>query len=192
MEEIEVKFLNIDPQAMEQKFVELGAKKVFDRIFKSRVFDYPDLRLNSQAAWIRLRDEGDKITLSFKQRQGAQGDGGQTNDTGMTEHEVTVSDFEATSNIFFGAGFIQKFYEEKRRIRYMLGDVELDIDYVPLLDPYLEIEADDWAKIDKTIEVLGLDTKDKKIFSAFQVYQLAGINQLDYSELTLNGVTKRA
>lgn len=191
MEEIEVKFLDVDPKAMETKFVKIGAKKAFDRVFKSRVFDYPDLRLNSDAAWIRLRDESDKITLSFKKRLGRGGDGGKTNDKGMIEHEVIVNDFDKTSDIFLAAGFIQKFYEEKRRIRYMLGDIEFDIDFVPMLKPYLEIESDDWAKIDKAIKLLGLDPKDKKIFSTFQIYQLEGINMLDYTELTLNRQTKR-
>jgi adenylate cyclase, class 2 len=192
MEEIEVKFLDIDPVAIEQKLKSVGAKKVFDRIFKSRVFDYPDLRLNTAKAWIRLRDEGEKITLSFKQRLVTKKeDDGTNNDTGMIEHEVIVNDFDKTSSIFLSAGFIQKFYEEKRRIRYMLNDIEFDIDFVPLLKPYLEIESDSWDKIDQAIEILGLDPKDKKIFSTFQIYQLEGINQLDYSELTLDKVIKR-
>ena len=191
MEEIEVKFLDIDPRRMEAKLVRLGAKKVFDRVFKSKVFDYPDLRLNSAAAWIRLRDEGDKIKLAFKQRLGTKGDGGKSNDKGMIEHEVEVSNFETASNIFLAIGLIQKFYEEKRRIRYMLDDIELDIDYVPLLNPYLEIEASSWEKIDMAIKLLGLNTSDKKIFSTFQIYQLKGINMLDYHELTFNKQLKR-
>jgi len=191
MEEIEVKYLDINTKAMLKKFKEIGAKKDIDRIFKSRVFDYPDLRLNSEAAWIRLRDEGSQITLSFKKRLGRRGDNGNGNDDGMIEYEVIVSDFETTSNILLAAGFIQKFYEEKRRIRYMLGDIELDIDFVPMLKPYIEIESNSWEKIDQTIKLLGLDPKDKKIFSTFQIYQLEGINMLDYSELTLDRQIKK-
>ena len=191
MEEIEVKFLDIDPKKIEKKLKDIGAKKVFDHIFKSKVFDYPDLRLNAAAAWIRLRDEGDKITLSFKQRKGAKDDGGRTNDEGMIEHETVVSDFDQTANVFLSAGFIQKFYEEKHRIRYMLGDIEFDIDFVPLLEPYLEIETDSWSKIDKAIKLLELKPSDKKIFSTYQIYQLKGINMLDYKELTFSKQIKR-
>lgn len=189
MEEIEVKFLDIDVKDIEKRLKKIGAKKVFDRIFKSRVFDYPDLRLNGEAAWIRLRDEGDKITLSFKKRVGTKDLG--ENDDGMIEHEIIVSDFEATSQIFFSAGFIQKFYEEKRRIRYMYKKIEFDIDFVPALKPYLEIEANTWGDIDKVIGVMGLDPKDKKIFSTFQIYKLNGIDMLDYSEMTLERLVKR-
>ncbi len=48
MKEIEVKFLDINPDLMEQKLIKIGAKKVFDRIFKVKVFDWSDLRLNSK------------------------------------------------------------------------------------------------------------------------------------------------
>ena len=63
MEEIEVKFLNIGPDLIEAKLKKLGAKKVFEKIYKRRVFNYPDLRLDKAGAWVRLRDEGDKIAL---------------------------------------------------------------------------------------------------------------------------------
>ena len=49
MEEIEAKFLDINPQKIEKTLLSLGAKKVFDRVFKFRVFDYPDLRLHKDA-----------------------------------------------------------------------------------------------------------------------------------------------
>ena len=59
MEEIEVKFLNIDSDLMEKKLLKIGAKKVFEKLYHRKVFDYPDLRLNDQGAWVRLRDEGE-------------------------------------------------------------------------------------------------------------------------------------
>ena len=68
MEEIEVKFLDINPAAIQERLKNIGANKVGQYFYRRRVFDYPDLRLDKQGAWIRLRDEGDKITLTFKQR----------------------------------------------------------------------------------------------------------------------------
>jgi len=35
-------------------------------VFKDRVFDYPGWPLDADKSWLRLRDKGDKITLSFK------------------------------------------------------------------------------------------------------------------------------
>jgi len=189
MEEIEVKFLDIDQKSIEKKLKRLGAKKEFDKFYKSKVFDYPDFRLDKKFSFIRLRDEGDKIVLTFKKRLGTKKTG--ENDDGMLEHETTVGNFEETTDIFIAAGFVQKYYAEKRRIRYLLNGVEFDIDFCPMLKPYLEIEAKSWEDIDKAINLLGLNPKDKKIFSATQIYDLNGINEFDYKELTFDRLVKR-
>jgi adenylate cyclase class 2 len=191
-EEIEVKFLDINPKEIENKLKKIGAKKAFDKLYKVVIFDYPDLRLNAAKAWLRLRDEGDKITLSFKQRFGdVDKDDGQQNDEGMIEHEVTVNDFEQAKAIFLNIGMSAKFLEEKRRIRYLLDDIEFDIDYMPGLEPFLEIESNSWDNIDKGIKLLGLNPKDKKVFSAFQIYALKGINMLDYQEFKFDGLVRK-
>jgi len=190
-EEYEVKFINVDPKTIQTKLKKLGAKKIFDRIYKIYVFDYPDFRLDDQHSWVRLRDEGDKITLTFKRRLSTEKEFSGKNDKGMEEYETVVSDFEATHKIFMNIGMIQKFYEEKRRVRYILDDMEFDLDFCPGLDPYLEIESNSWANVDKAIELLGLDINDKKIFSTSQIYKLKGIRMLDYKELSFRGMFLR-
>jgi adenylate cyclase class 2 len=169
MEEIEVKFLNINQEKIEQKLLNLGAKKIYDRMFKRIVFDYPNLSLDNEGAYLRLRDEVDKITLTYKRRIGM-GDG-VINDKGMEEIEIEVDDFENSSRILLKLGFIEKLSEEQRRVHYELNNVSFDIDIWPLLDPYLEIEANSWDEIDKAIKLLGLDPNDKKIFTTMQIYQ---------------------
>src|SRR4030042_85373 len=169
MEEIEVKFLKIKLREIERKLKEIEAKKIFDKLYKRRVFDYPDLRLDKAGAWLRLRDEGDKVTLSFKQRLGMKKNDGD-NDMGMEEIEVKVNDFEKTADLLRKLGFIEKHYIENRRIRYILNDVEFDIYFYPKLEPFLEIEASSWEKIEEAIKLLNFNTKDKKIFSTTQVY----------------------
>ncbi len=189
MEEIEVKFLNVNKQALEKKLIEIGAKKVGGWLYKRQVFDYPDLRLDKNGAWIRLRDEGDKIMLSFKQRLGMQGNSG--NDAGMKEIEFEVGDFKEAAAFLSELGLVNKFYFENKRTRYEKDGVEFDIDEWPLLEPYLEIEAGSWEGVDKAIEWLGLDKKDMKKFSTTQIYALKGINDKDYSKLTFTEAVKR-
>ena len=191
MEEIEVKFLNIDAEAIQKKLKDIGAKKMFNRIYRRKVYDYPDLRLNDAGAWVRVRDEGDQVTMTFKQRKEAAKDGGKSNDKGMDEVEIVVSDFDKAAIFLDKIGLKQKFYEENRRIRWVKDNIEFDIDYWPMLKPYLEIEAVSWADIDKGIALLGLNPKDKKIFATFQVYQLEGINELDYDVITFEKVVKK-
>ena len=191
MEEIEVKFLNIDPASIESKLKSIGAERIFEKIYRRRVFDYPDLRLHKKGAWIRLRDEGEKITLAYKERIGMKTFDGKTNDDSMEEIEVNVSDFNKTAELLDKIGLIEKFYQENRRIRYQLDDIEFDIDFWPQLDPYLEIEAPSWEKIDEAIKLLELNPEDKRIFSTTQIYKLKGIEDMDYKEMTFNGLIKK-
>jgi len=191
MEEVEVKFLDIDQKTIEKKLKKIGAKKIFDKLYKRRVFDYPDLRLHKQGAWIRIRDEGDRVTLTFKKRVGVKSHDGKINDKTMEEIEVGVNDFRATTKFLKSIGLKEKFYEENRRIRYKLGEIEFDLDFWPKLKPYLEIEAPSWKETNKAINLLGLNPKDKKIFSTYQIYKLAGIDEEDYKKITLKGLIKK-
>jgi len=191
MEEIEVKFLNINPETIEEKLKKIGAKKVFEKLYRRRVFDYPDLRLDNNGSWLRLRDEGDRVTLSFKQRLGIKTHDAKTNDDSMEEVEVTVNDFEKTAQILVKIGLKEKFYLENKRIRYLWKEIEFDIDFWPLLEPYLEIEATSWEKIDEAIKILGLNPEDKKIFSTTQIYKLKGINDKGYQEMTFKRMVKK-
>ena len=188
MEEIEAKFLNIDPKKMEDTLLSLGAVKKYDRVFRDRVFDFPGFTLNAQSSWLRLRDKGDKITLSFKRRLKAIS--GQ-NDLGMEETEIIVNDFEQTTVLLEKLGMIQKFNEEKRRIHFELNEVEIDIDTWPLLESYLEIEGKSWDIVKETAGKLGLNWEDKKIMPAWEVYKLNGITEMDYSILTFDKQIKR-
>ena len=190
-EEIEVKFLDVDVQKLEEKLAAIGAKKVGDYSYRRNVFDFPGFPLNEKGAWVRLRDEGDKITLTWKQRLGITSHDGTTSDTGMEEIEVVVSDFDATATMLRRIGMIDKFYIENKRSRWVRGTVEFDIDSWPLIKPYLEIEAKSWADVDEAIQLLGLNPADKKIFSTNQVYHLNGIVELDYTKLTFDEVVKR-
>lgn len=182
-EEIEGKFLDINPPEIANKLKGIGAKHQFKKLFRRNVFDFPDRRLNAQASWLRLRDEGDKVTLTFKQRTDVQAG---RQDSGMREIEVLVDDFDQTAELLRAIGMEVKFYEENWRTLYKLGDVEICIDEWPLIPPYLEIEADSWQKVDKTAVKLGLNPADKQICATMQVYKKYGINENDYILLTFD------
>ena len=81
---------------------------------------------------------------------------------------------------------------EKKRVRWKREDTEFDIDFYPLLEPYLEIETTSWEKIDEAIQLLGLNSEDKKMFSANQVYALKGIKVSEMQSITFaNGAIKK-
>lgn len=189
MEEYEVKFLNIDKAALERKLLEIGAQKTGEYFYKRQVFDYPDLSLDAKGAWVRVRDEGDKIVMSFKQRLGMKGDNG--DDDGTKEVEFEVSDFDKACQFLYDLGLIDKFYLENKRTRYVKDGIEFDIDEWSLLEPYLEIEAGSWEEVDKATAWLDLDKADMKKFSTTQIYALNGINDKDYSKLTFTEAIKK-
>ncbi len=189
MEEIEVKFLDIDLDLIIQKLEKLGAEKIFEKMYRRRVFDYPDWHLDQDHSWLRLRDEGDQITLSFKKRINPGKNG--VNDGGMQEFEIKVDNFEETSQVLYKIGLIEKFYQENKRIRYILNGIEFDFDFWPLIPPYLEIEAQSWEKIDQAIQILDLNPNDQKIFSTTQVYREYGLDLNDYQKITFEEMIKK-
>lgn len=190
MEEIEVKFLNIDKEKIKQVLLNLGATLVGEFDYRLKPYDFPDLRLSKERnAWIRLRDEGNKVTLSYKERLGV----GENplKDQGMKEIEVEVSDFDQTSKILEEIGLVPKVYEERKRTRYILDGIECDIDEWPLIPPYIELEGDTIEAIKEISDKLGFKWEDHVVCSALQVLHNYGVNPHDYSVFTFEKQTKK-
>lgn len=180
-QEIECKFLGVNPDKIAKELEKIGAVREYKRLFKRYVFDFPDRRLDSQKSWLRVRDEGDKATLTYKQRLAGEIS---TKDNGMKEIEITVGDFEHAAEILRAIGMEPKFYEENWRTLYKLDDIEFAIDEWPLIPPYLEIESDSWEKVDQMATKLGFNMADKFVCSTMQVYEHYKINENDYTVLT--------
>src|SRR5690606_13995375 len=89
-------------------------------------------------SFLRIRDEGDRVTLTFKRR--LKPDNASTVDS-THELETTVGDFDTTVKIFEEAGWKYTTYQESRRETWHLGDIELVIDEWPWIKPYIEIEG---------------------------------------------------
>lgn len=134
--EIEVKFLNVDFQVAREKLQLLGAKCTHPmRLMRRAVIDYPDRRLQKDHhGWVRVRDEGDKITLTYK--TSVEGSFG-----GATEIELEVSDYLKAINLFEATGMVVYSRQESKRETWLLEDVEIVLDEWPWLNPYIEIEA---------------------------------------------------
>ncbi len=192
MHEIEIKFLEIDQQALEDKLLSIGATHTDDFFYRIRAFDFPGLPLATEKyAWVRLRDDGKEVEFSYKQRLGVKSSDASIPDEGMEEIEVKVSDFERATLILQRIGMIEKFYQEKKRVRYKKGDIEYDIDTWPLLPTYLEIEGPSMEAIEEAARELGFDPKEAKICSATQVFKMYGINDLEYSYIGFDKQVKR-
>ncbi len=187
MEEIEIKFLEVDVVSLEKKLKEIGAKKVGDFFYKRIIFDFPDYRLDKTGQYLRLRDEGDKITLTYKKQKDFISHEATTKDVIFLENEIIVSDFETARVMLAGLGMIEDQYQENRRTRYIFDGVEIDIDSWPKIPTYLEIEGQSQEKVNKVATLLGFDLKEAVRYSAGAIYERHyGIKMHEYSKITFD------
>lgn len=188
--EYEVMYTDINPVQIRKKLKAIGAKRKYKRIFKWTNFDFPDWRLHKEHSWIRLRDEGDKITLTYKQRiSPSKKKNG--NDKGMVEISFGINDFKSAIHFFKAIGMVTKYEFEKIREHWEFKDIEFDIDKYPLIPPLLEIESSSMARVGKGIKLLGLDANKKRIQTAYQVYQEKGIDIKKFITIHLKNQKKR-
>lgn len=163
--EIEAKFLSVNHEEMREKLSRLGAKLEKPmRLMRRIVMDFPDKRLQKEKdAWIRLRDEGDRINLTYKQSK--EGEFGTTK-----EIEVTVSSLENTRDIFLQLGMKQQSFQESMRETWMLGDVEVVLDEWPWLETFIEVEGPSEAKVKDAAKSLGFDWGEAVFGTVVTVY----------------------
>lgn len=131
--EIEAKFLNVDHDAVRRKLTDLGARLVTPRRLMRRAVIHT-AEMTDKNAFVRIRDEGYRTTITYKQFDDDSVDGAK-------EFEVAVSDFETAVNLFAAAGLVHDSFQESYRENWQLGEVEVMLDEWPWLNPYLEIEA---------------------------------------------------
>lgn len=161
--EIEVKFLNIDKAEVISKLETIGAIKIQDEKLLRRCAYHPLKPVNN--SWVRIRDEGDKVTMSFKRINNY-------SINGMDEIEIIVCDFEQGRNFLNAIGLKEKAYQETLRLRYFIPEdkVEFDIDTWPALNPFIEIESVDEAIVKRYSKELGFSWSDRVFGSVDRVY----------------------
>ena len=149
--ELEAKFLDINADSLRKKLKEIGASLVHpEQLMKRKVFDFPDERLEKEGGWVRVRDEGNKITLSYKRLV-------DRTLHGTKEITVEVSDFEKTCNILIAAGLQVDAYQETKRERWELDGSEITIDTWPWIPTFVEIEANSEEKLKEIVKKIDLD-----------------------------------
>jgi adenylate cyclase class 2 len=171
--ETEGRILNIDVADVRSKILQAGGKKVKDFDFKRYVFDVIPVK---DTTWVRLRSDGEKTTLTVKEVVSEGIDG-------TNEWEVEVSDVDNTLMILEKIGIKPRGYQENKRELYDLDGVEVSIDYWPMLEPYLEIEASSADKIIAIAGKLGFKNSDVIGDSVAKIYADNGIDIIGVKEL---------
>ncbi len=159
--EYEAKFINIDKDSIRKTLKNVGAELIKPEFLQKRiVFDLPKGQ-NRDRAWVRVRDECDKITMSFKSVTGDK-------INHQKEICIEINDFSQAEKFLISTGCKEKSYIENKRELWKLGDVEITIDEWPFLDPFLEIEGKSEEAIRSTSQKLGFDYS-KAIFGATDI-----------------------
>lgn len=146
-DEIEIKFPDANHAAVRKALKMLGARQTApDRLMKRVVIHTPEMSIKD--AFVRIRDEGDKVTITYKQFDSDTIDGAK-------EYETTVGSFDEAINIFSAAGLAYDTYQESRRETWELDGVEVMLDEWPWLQPYIEIEGPSEARVRAVAQQLG-------------------------------------
>lgn len=173
--EFEVKILDIDVADVKKRLQNVGAVKVAERSMRRFVYDLERIG-DSCKSWIRLRDNGENTTLTYKQIDSFTVDG-------TKEIEFVVGSFEQTDCFLRKLGFAPTAYQENKRVEFVLNGVEVDIDYWPKIQPYLEIEADSTERVEEIVKLLGFAMSDAVSIDVMGVFKKYGFNIHDFKEL---------
>ncbi|TCC17135.1 class IV adenylate cyclase [Kribbella sindirgiensis] len=171
--EFEAKVLDVDPDEVAGRILSLGGRPVGDRLMRRYVYD---VEPGDRSRWIRLRDSGTAVTLTVKEiaHDGI---------VGTTETEVVVGDFETTNELLRRIGFEAKSYQENRRVSFELAGAELELDWWPLIPPYLEIEGRSRDHVVEVGHMLGVSEDDLTGENTTKVYARYGIDLATITDL---------
>ena len=174
--EYEIRILEINQDEMIKKLETLGATKKGE--FEQKRYVY-DLKPVQNGKWIRLRTNGKKTTLAYKDI---------VSDTidGTKEVEFEVSSISDAEEFLNKIGFNYRSLQENKRIQYILDGVEIDIDTWPMIPTYMEIEGESEEKVNKMIEKLDVDKSKITALNCDDIYRniynidISGIKELKF------------
>lgn len=151
--EFEATFADINVSEVREKLQKLGANLVRPEALMRRVNFYPPV--DDSTGWMRVRDEGDRITLSYKRFLGYK----KGNDEMNNQQEIflEINDFDQGVQLLEVCGARKKSYQETKREDWEYKGLEISIDTWPGLDPFVELEGDDEQTVKQVAEELGFD-----------------------------------
>jgi adenylate cyclase class 2 len=163
--EYEATFINIDKEAMREKLRAIGAKLGKPEFLQKRItFGLPSGH-EINGGWLRVRDEGDKITMSLKIVDGEKIEN-------QKEICLKIDDFENAVDFLKSIGCRNKAYQETKRELWLLDGVEITIDEWPFLEPIVEIEAKTEEEVRATSLALEFNYDEALFCSIDTIYNM--------------------
>jgi adenylate cyclase class 2 len=162
--EFEATFPNIDKSVIRQSLKNAGAVLVRPEFMQTRVIINPPDFVKNKNAWIRLRNEGDKVTLTYKVIAGNKIED-------QKEICLQVDDFAKTLEFLQKIGCEVKSWQESTRELWRLAGVEICLDEWPYLPPFVEIEGQSELAVKVTAEKIGFDYSQAQFGNVGNLYQ---------------------
>src|SRR5687767_12448079 len=166
IQETEAKFLDVNVSETREKLGALGATLLKPTApLRRAILETPEMR--AKEAFVRVRDEGDKVTVVYKQHAKLELGGALE-----VPFPASSIDFEGAVEFIEALGIPCKSYQETRRETWELDKAIITLDEWPWLNPFIEIEADTEEAVRAAAEKMGLDWQ-KAVFGGINiVYQL--------------------
>ena len=165
MQEIEVKILEVDVNAIRKTLLRLGAKKILDDELNYVILDDKEKNLFKEKKLFRVRRSNNTAHLCFKNKAKR----GKLRES--EETEVAVDNYEDTIKILRELGFTTRHKGEKHRESYLIEKVRYELDTIPGIPTFLEIEADNEEDLIKGIEKIGFNLDDATTMTGFDVIE---------------------
>ena len=184
--EYEATFEKINKDRLRQKLKAVGVVLVKpETLMKRYVFNLPNAQ-DGQPGWARVRDEGDKITMSFKRVNF----GGVGKIEDQKEIYLKVDNFENGVEFLKALGCKEKAFQESKREVWQIGATEICLDEWPFLEPFCEIEGEDEEVVKEVSEKLGFDYS-KALFCAVGTLYARKYGKYGIDEMRVNNQTPR-
>lgn len=178
--EYEATFSNINKKDIRSKLKKIGAKLIKAEFLQKRtVFNLPTGH-EIKGGWLRVRDEGNKNTMSLKVIDGNKIEN-------QKEICLEINDFNKAVDFLELIGCAKKAYQESKREIWEIDGVDITIDEWPFLEPLIEIEGKSKKAVEDICKKLGFDYKKAIFDSADYLYS----KKYKISKEIINNLTPR-
>lgn len=163
--EYEATFLDVNKEEIRERLRGIGAKLIKPEFMQKRVaFNLPKGHENGHA-WLRARDEQDKITMTYKEINGK-------NIEDQKEINLVIDNFKAGEELLKRIGCEMKSYQETKREIWELDGAEICIDEWPFLEPFVEVEGKSKTGVKSVSEKIGFDYSKALFCGTTSIYSM--------------------
>lgn len=161
--EFEATFTKVDKNDIRLRLKNAGAKLIRKEFLQKRIVLNLPKGHEIKGGWLRVRDEGDKITMSLKIVDGDKIEN-------QKETQLKVDSFEQAVSLLENVGCARKAFQESKRELWELDGTEVTIDEWPFLEPFVEIEGKSEGEVKDVAKKLGFDYKKAKFCAVDLLY----------------------